>query len=167
MHSFGIARVAQVPGDIMRIVFDQQLTLANKWAGIFADVPRSCHYVIEMQARVTNQIENYGGYGIASGRLNSKSQPEGIAFQYDFGFGGYRALTYPNDNQLPFHYITAHIDNEWHQLLISFNSSMTAYVDGKLVISQAATQTCGVPIIRVWSATAEFRDFRIGQLSSS
>jgi hypothetical protein len=167
MRSFGIAQVARLPDGVMRIVFDQQLTPANEWAGVVADIPTSCHYAIEMQARVTNQIENYGGYGIASGRLNSKSQPEGVAFQYDFGFFGYRTLTYPDDTQLPTHSVVAHIDNGWHQLLIIFDSSMTAYVDGRLVISQAATQTCGVPIVRVWSAMAEFRKFRIGQLSSS
>jgi hypothetical protein len=150
----------------MRVVFGQQLTLANKWAGLIANVPASCHYAIEMQARVTRQVGGgqSGGYGVASGRLNAESLPEGKAFQYDFGFAGYRAMTYPNDWQTPYHYVVALLDHAWHRVLVIFTNRMTAYVDSRLAISQPASQSCGVPIIRVWSGTVEFRDIRIGQV---
>jgi hypothetical protein len=163
-HSFGIAHIVKAPNGVMRVIFNQQLSLENKWAGVVADIPRSCRYAIEMQARVVGQISSYGGYGIASGRLNAQSQPEGVAFQYDLGFSGYRVLTYPEDFQTPYQTASANLDSGWHQLLTIFSGSMIVYVDGRSVISQTVSQSCGVPIIRVWSATAEFRDIQIGKL---
>ncbi len=88
--TFGIARVAHEPGGVIRIAFSQQLNAGNKWAGVIANVPRVCGYTIEMQARVVSQLGNQSGYGVSSGALISQSQPEAAAFQYDFGFGGYR-----------------------------------------------------------------------------
>jgi len=132
----------------MRITSNQQqLTAANKWAGIVADIPKYCRYAIEMQVSIAGQNPSNSGYGIASGRLNAQSQPEGIAFQYDLGLNGYRILTYPEDLQTPT--ASAKLDSGWHQLLIIFSGSMTVYVDGRSVISQAVSQSCGVPIIRV------------------
>ena len=165
-RTFGNAEAVREPGGIIRLTFDQRLTLANKWAGIIANVPRSCGYRIEMQALVVSQPANQGGYGVASGVLDAQSQPHGVAFQYDFGFGGYRTLNYPDDFQQPYHYKSASIDHHWHVLEIVFSRTMTAYVDGQEVISQASPNECGIPIIRVWSATVEVRDIRIQSLAA-
>jgi hypothetical protein len=150
----------------MRLVFNQRPTPANKWAGVIAAIPASCHYAIKMRTRVTNVINGgvNSGYGVASGNLSRQSLPEGTAFQYDFGFGGYRALIYPNDGQTLYHIVAGQLNQGWHQLLIIFNHAMTAYVDGRLVFSQLGPQSCGVPIIRVWSATVDFRDILVGQV---
>ncbi len=143
-----MAHVVQASDGVMRITSNQQqLTAANKWAGIVADIPKYCRYAIEMQVSIAGQNPSNSGYGIASGRLNAQSQPEGIAFQYDLGLNGYRILTYPEDLQTPT--ASAKLDSGWHQLLIIFSGSMTVYVDGRSVISQAVSQSCGVPIIRV------------------
>ena len=165
-HDFGITHVLPIRAGIMSLVFNQPLSTANKWAGVIADMPTSCHYAIKMQARVANVIDGGvdSGYGVASGRLSRQSLPEGPAFQYDIGFGGYRALTYPNDWQTPYHIVAGQLDHRWHRLLIIFNNAMTVYVDGRRIFSQSAPQSCGAPIIRVWSATADFRDIQVGQV---
>jgi len=165
-RSFGIARVDRMPKRVLSVIFDQNLSFSNKWAGIIASTPASCHYSIEMWARVTHQFagSQSGGYGIASGSLTRRSLPEAKAFQYDFGFAGYRLLTYPKDWQTPYHYVQAPLDHRWHRVLVEFASSMTAYVDGRQVIRQTDSRSCGSPIIRVWSATVELRDIRMGQL---
>jgi hypothetical protein len=163
-RSFGVVQLAAVSGGVMRVTFDRQLTAGNKWAGVIATVPASCHYDVTFQARVIKQVGGgaSGGYGVANGRLSSQSLPVGNAFQYDFGFRGYRALTYPGDWRQPYRYEPAVLDHQWHTILVEFGRTDVAYVDGRKAITEAATQACGVPILRVWSAIAEFRDVRIG-----
>jgi TIR domain len=165
-HNFGIARVLLIHDSVMSLVFNRTLSAANKWAGVMADIPASCRYAITLQARVASVMNGGtgGGYGVASGGLGRNFLPEGPAFQYDIGFGGYRALTYPNDWQTPYHVVAGQLDHRWHRILIIFDNGMTVYVDGQRVFSRPASQSCGVPIIRVWSATADFRNIKVGQV---
>jgi hypothetical protein len=135
-RSFGIAKVSTIDGDILRVAFDRPLTLANKWAGVIAKISPSCQYVLKMQARVTSQFGSHsGGYGIASGRLVSDSLPEEFAT----------------------------LNHQWHSIRIVVMSGVSAYVDGRPALSKVPYAKCGVPItsIRVWSATAEFRNIMI------
>jgi TIR domain len=161
--SFGVADVSSMHGGIMQVAFHQPLSLANKWAGTIAKVAPSCHYTFEMQARVVSQVSRVqgGGYGIASGQL-AGSEPSGPAFQYDFGFDGYRVLTYPLDFSRPYIHRLALLDHRWHDVRIVVSDGIRAYVDGRFVMSRSSA-TCGRPIIRVWAATADFRDMRIQQ----
>jgi hypothetical protein len=114
-----------------------------------------------MQVRVVSLVGSQGGYGVGSGGLGAKSLPEGTAFQYDFGFRGYRALDYPNDWQQPYQYVDGSLDQQWHDIYVVFNKEMTAYVDGGMVFSRPSSHTCGVPIIRVWAASIEMRNVQI------
>lgn len=165
-RTFGIARVVPEPHGVMRVIFGQRLTAANKWAGIISNIPRSCAYSIRMQARVVSLPGSQGGYGISSGTLNARSLPEGTAFQYDFGFGGYRGLDYPDDWEQPYQYVDASLDHRWHNIYVSFGNKMTAHVDRRMILSRPSLDACGVPIIRVWSATVEVRDVEIRSTTS-
>ncbi len=161
-RTFGIAQVAPEANSVMRITFGQNITIANKWAGVIANVSRSCDYSIRMQVRVVSLVGSQGGYGVGSGELSANSLPEGTAFQYDFGFGGYRVLNYPNDWQQPYQYVGASLDQQWHSIYIAFDKEMTAYVDGGVVVlSRTSSYTCGVPIIRVWAASIEVRNVQV------
>jgi hypothetical protein len=163
-HVFGHVSVTFEPAGIMRISFGQPLTLDNKWAGAIAQVPASCNYAIEMQARVVNLSSpksGFGGYGIASGALEGVL-PQGAAFQYDFGFGGYRVLTYPDDFAQPSgSYSQAILNRNWHTIRVIVSRGIAAYVDGAYALAMASPDACGRPIIRVWSATVEFRNIMI------
>jgi hypothetical protein len=161
-HGFGVASASSQPGGVTRVSFEEGLTLANKWAGVAAQVPKSCHYTLQMQARVLSTNSAQSGYGVASGRLLRKDIPQGPAFQYDFGFGGYRVLTYPNDFIDPAgSYMGATLNHQWHTILLVVWKGISAYVDGSRVLSLASSEGCGIPIIRVWSATIEFRHVMI------
>ena len=160
-RTFGIAQSVPETHGVMRVTFGQKLNTSNKWAGLIANVPTSCDYSIRMRARVLNLRGALGGYGVASGRLDGRSQPQGTAFQYDFGFGGYRALDYPDDWRQPYQYVDAPLNDRWHDIEVVFRSKMTAYVDGRIILSRSSLGRCGVPIIRIWSAAVEVRDVEI------
>jgi hypothetical protein len=164
-RGFGIARTSVVSGGTMQISFGQPLTLENKWAGAIAQIPTSCHYEIELQARVVSQVgSSQGGYGVALGKLGSGEVPIGTAFQYDFGFGGYRELVYPEDFQQAYQSWSTPLDHAWHQLKLIFSNGITAYIDGIRIFTYSGVPSCGVPIIRVWSASAEFRNIQVAQI---
>jgi hypothetical protein len=148
----------------MQMAFSEPLTLENKWAGAISRLSTSCDYTIEMQARVLSNQNHGGGYGIASGSLDADSLPRGPAFQYDFGFSGYRVLAYPNDFAQPAGSSEqATLNDNWHTLKIVVSGGITAYVDGSYALQTASQDSCGRPMIRVWSATVQFRNIKIRQ----
>ena len=57
----------------------------------------------------------------------------------------------------------APLDQDWHKFDITIDAQgwITAQVDGKTVVHTQGSAVCGMPTIRVWAGSAEFRDFSV------
>jgi serine/threonine protein kinase len=160
---------AQVSDDGRSVLLDTHDTTKNwktVWSGLISPAPSQCTIRIAGQARdISHSLGVPGGFGIGLTTLrpDAAGQPAsyGSAVQYDFGLNGYFAVAYPTAQS--YGLVTAPIDHNWHNLDVSVDAQgwLTAQVDGKTVLHAQGTPVCGMPTIRVWAGSAEFREFSI------
>jgi hypothetical protein len=81
--------------------------------------------------------------------------------QYDFGMKGYFAVAYPTAEAYSLD--AAPLDHQWHDFDITIDAQgwITAQIDGKTVVHTHGSAVCGMPTIRVWAGSAEFRELSV------
>ena len=160
---------AKVSGDGRSVVLDTHDTIQNwkaAWSGLIAPGPPQCSTHITGSARdISHTLGVAGGFGIGLTTLQKDSSGQeaayGSAVQYDFGLNGYFAVRYPTAEA--YGLVAAPLDHEWHKFDITIDEQgwITAQVDGKTVVHAQGGAVCGMPTIRVWAGSAEFREFSV------
>ena len=136
------------------------------WSGLIAPGPPQCSTRITGSARdISHSSGVAGGFGIGLTTLQKDASGQeasfGSAVQYDFGLNGYFAVAYPTAES--YSLVPAPLDHDWHkfEIAIDENGWITADVDGKTVVRAKGAAVCGQPTIRVWTGSAEFREFSV------
>jgi serine/threonine protein kinase len=160
---------AKISGDGQSVVLDTHdttKTWTTVWSGLTAPGPSQCSTHITGRARdISHSLGVPGGFGIGLTTLKQDSSGQqasyGSAVQYDFGLKGYFAVAYPTAES--YGLVAAPLDHEWHNFDVSIDTQggISAQVDGKTVIHAEGSAVCGMPTIRVWAGSAEFRDFSV------
>jgi len=132
------------------------------WGGVRHDAVPGCDYMFSRWGRMVDG-DGERGYGFAVRADLTHEEPIGRSFQYDPGVGGYRDTEYP-DSLGPS--IPADTDLEWHRISVAVLSERyVEMVDDHVVASGHTTLACGGLYLRVWRATAEFRDLTVTPLT--
>ena len=160
---------AQVSGDGRSVVLDTHDTTENwkaVWSGLIAPGPPQCSTRITGQARdINHTLAAAGGFGIGLTTIQTDSSGQEAAFgsavQYDFGLGGYFAVRYPTAES--YGLVAAPLDHEWHNFDVTIDEQgwITAQIDGKTAVHAKGAAVCGLPTLRVWAGSAEFREFSV------
>jgi serine/threonine protein kinase len=160
---------AKTSEDGRSVVLDTHDTTQNwkaVWSGLIAAGPSQCSIRITGRARdISHSWGVPGGFGIGLTTLQRDSSgqqaPYGSAVQYDFGLEGYAVFSYPS--AVEYGHTTASLDHEWHNFGVSIDAQggITAQIDGNTVVQAQGSAVCGMPTIRVWAGSAEFRDFSV------
>ena len=136
------------------------------WSGLIAPGPPQCNTRITGSARdISHNSGVAGGFGIGLTILQKDASGQqasyGSAVQYDFGLNGYFAVAYPT--AAAYSLVAAPLDHDWHEFDITVDAqgAITAQVDGKTVVQTQGSAVCGMPTIRVWAGSAEFREFSV------
>jgi serine/threonine protein kinase len=160
---------AKVSGAGQSVVLDTHDTTENwtaVWSGLIAPGPPKCNTHITGQARDISHTSGVaGGFGIGLTTLQKDSSGQEVAYgsavQYDFGFNGYFTVSYPSAQAYSLD--AAPLDHEWHDFDVRIDEQgrITAQIDGKTVVQTQGSAVCGMPTIRVWAGSAEFREFSV------
>ena len=160
---------AKVSPDGRSVVLDTHDTAESwtaVWSGLIAPGPPQCSTRITGSARdISHSSGVTGGFGIGLTTLQKDASGQeasyGSAVQYDFGLNGYFAVAYPTAES--YSLVPAPLDHDWHkfEIAIDENGWITADVDGKTVVRAKGAAVCGQPTIRVWTGSAEFREFAV------
>jgi serine/threonine-protein kinase len=160
---------AKISDDGRSAVLDTHNTTQNwtaAWSGLIAPGPPQCSTHITGSARdISHSSGVAGGFGIGLTTLQKDASGQqasyGSAVQYDFGLNGYFAVAYPTAEAYSLD--AAPLDHDWHKFDITIDAQgwITAQVDGKTVVHTQGSAVCGMPTIRVWAGSAEFRDFSV------
>jgi hypothetical protein len=161
---FGHVEVVPDPSDhgMLLDTDDTTKTWSVKWSGVIASRLTGCGWEISGQARnATNQPGVPGGFGIGLGSLDSSGVLSGLAAQFDYGFSGYRAVSYPSDDTLQQR--SASLDQGWHTFDESVSSAgrVRLTVDNSVVLDVQGFPVCGAPVIRVWAGAVFFENLSV------
>ena len=166
---------AQVSEDGRSVVLDTHDTTQNwktVWSGLIAPGPPQCSTHVTGRARdISHSPGVPGGFGIGLTTLQKDSSGVaasfGSAVQYDFGLKGYFAVRYPTAEAYSLE--AAPLDHEWHEFDVRIDGQgwITADIDGKPAVHTQGSPVCGMPTIRVWAGSAEFREFSVSPLSAN
>ena len=165
-QAFGVID-AKISGDGQSVVLDTHDTTENwtaVWSVLIAPGPPKCSTHITGRARdISHSSGVAGGFGIGLTTLQEDSSGQqviyGSAVQYDFGLNGYFAVAYPTAEAYSLD--AAPLDHEWHDFDVRIDEQgrITAQIDGQPVVQAQGSAVCGMPTIRVWAGSAEFREF--------
>lgn len=161
---FGSTRVRSTPNGIgFNLEYSaKSFSWKTKWAGVVVAPSVPCYWQLAARVKITRAKLPQAGFGLGVGKV-VVDEPHATAIQYDLGWGGYRAVTYPGDETLG--RLETGLDRDWHDYLLRFDGEQLALsVDGSKKIEVNVSSSCAKPILRLWNADIQLDEIELRRI---